>query len=378
MTPGGNPPAGEPLVVADELVKWFTLRRGFADIFKRVPSKAIRAVAGFNLSIYPGESVGLAGESGSGKSVTAEMIARLQPPTSGRIRFRGLDVTGHVTTEVESDFRRTISMVSQDPYDSLNPRMRVGTILTEPLAIHRIGDSSERGERVEAMLERVRLVPASAYINKHPHELSGGERQRVAIGRALMLGPSLLIADEPTTMLDVSVRSGLLNLIRDIRASSSLAILFISHDFSTLSYVCDRLIIMYRGRVVETGPTMAVLSDQLHPYTQALCAAIPVPNPENKRSRVPRVFVESDEKSSAGCPFAPRCPLQEEICWVEMPPLLEHGRGQAVACHVVSRHLEMRPEGAAVAGIPNLGRGTLDFSEENLHRSSIGEKGWDE
>ena len=336
----------EPLIEADRLFKRFAVRRSFMDIFSRVPKSTIRAVEGFDLVIHPGESVGLAGESGSGKSVTAEMIVRLQPPSSGTVRFRGVDVTGRLASKAETEFRRAVSMVFQDPYDSLNPRMKVEAILTEPLAIHKVGTPNERRQRVEAMLDRVRLVPASEYIDKHPHELSGGERQRVAIGRALMLEPALLIADEPTTMLDVSVRSGLLNLIRDIRNESNLSILFISHDFSTLSYVCERIVIMYRGRVVETGPTKAVLSEQKHPYTQALCAAIPIPDPEHKRRRVSSGMLVSDERESKGCPFAPRCPFQDDLCWVEMPPVLIHGEGHAVACHFVSGAIGIKPRPA--------------------------------
>ena len=326
----------EPLIEADHLVKRFAVRRTFVDVFRRVSKSTIRAVEGFDLVIHPGESIGLAGESGSGKSVTAEMIARLQPPSSGTVRFRGVDVTGRLDSKAETEFRRAVSMVFQDPYDSLNPRMKVEAILMEPLAIHKVGTPDERRRRVEAMLNRVRLVPAADYVDKHPHELSGGERQRVAIGRALMLEPALLIADEPTTMLDVSVRSGLLNLIREIRSESNLSILFISHDFSTLSYVCERIVIMYRGHIVETGPTRTVLAEQKHPYTQALCAAIPIPDPEYKRRRVSSGLLVSAERESKGCPFAARCPYQDDLCWVEMPPLVGHGDSHSVACHFVS------------------------------------------
>jgi peptide/nickel transport system ATP-binding protein len=279
--------------------------------------------------------VGLAGESGSGKSVTADLLAKLDTPTAGTICFRGIDITTGLPDHLEGDFRRSVGMVFQDPYDALNPRMRVGTLLSEPLDIQRLESPEERRERVLAMLERVHLVPASAYVAKYPHELSGGERQRVAIGRALMLDPELLIADEPTTMLDVSVRSGLLNLIRQARRESNLAILLISHDFSTLAYVCDRLVIMYLGQILEMGPTSHVLAKRLHPYTQTLCAAIPVADPSTNRKRI-KTALDISVTPVAGCPFEPRCALREPRCREERPPLVELAPGHKVACHVVA------------------------------------------
>jgi peptide/nickel transport system ATP-binding protein len=263
------------------------------------------------------------------------MLAHLDTPTSGTIRFRGVDVTDGFPPGIEEEFRRSVGMVFQDPYDSLNPRMRVEAILSEPLRIRQLGTPGERRDRVERMLERVHLVPAAIYSEKYPHELSGGERQRVAIGRALMLEPDLLIADEPTTMLDVSVRSGLLNLIREMRAESNLAILFISHDFSTLAYVSDRLVIMYLGQILESGPTAEVLSQRLHPYTRTLCAAIPVPDPTRGRERVASSF-EAAGKPDAGCPFEPRCALREPRCRDQLPQLEQMSTGHWVACHVVA------------------------------------------
>lgn len=324
-----------PLLEARGLTKTFAMRRTLAERARGEARSELRAVDGIDIEIRPGESVGLAGESGSGKSVTADMLARLDTPTSGSIKFRGVEITGSFPGRLEEEFRTSVGMVFQDPYDSLNPRMRVKSILSEPLDIHGIGDAAERQEKVDAMLERVHLLPTSTYRDKYPHELSGGERQRVAIGRALMLDPSLLIADEPTTMLDVSVRSGLLNLIRQARADTQLAILFISHDFSTLAYVCDRLVIMYLGQVLESGPTSEVLSRRLHPYTQTLCAAIPVADPTFKRERV-RAKADITAAPLSGCPFEPRCGLSEPRCRDLRPPLVELAPGHNVACHVVA------------------------------------------
>lgn len=323
-----------PIIEARALTKVFPIRRTMAQRVRGEARSDLRAVDGIDIQIKAGESVGLAGESGSGKSVTADMLALLDKPTSGTIRFRGVSVTEPVPDHLESAFRHRVGMVFQDPYDSLNPRMRVKAILAEPLDIHKIGTEESRHERVEAMLERVHLAPVSEYVDKYPHQLSGGERQRVAIGRALMLDPSLLIADEPTTMLDVSVRSGLLNLIRQTRSESNLAVLFISHDFSTLAYVCDRLVIMYLGQVLENGPTVDVLSRRWHPYTQALCAAIPVADPTHRRNRV-QTRGDVTAPPDAGCPFEPRCAMREARCRETRPPLVELASGHSVACHVV-------------------------------------------
>jgi peptide/nickel transport system ATP-binding protein len=333
-----EPRPGAVLTEVEDLTKLFPHRRTFFETLRRAPRRYLRAVDGVSITIRKGESVGLAGESGSGKSVTADLVARLQSPSSGTIRFGGHDVTRSFPPGIEEQFRRSIGMVFQDPYDSLNPRMRVEAILAEPLEIHDVGTRDERRHRVHAMLERVHLSPASEYADKYPHELSGGERQRVAIGRALILDPLLLIADEPTTMLDVSVRSGLLNLIREMRSSGDLALLFISHDFSTLRYVCDRIVIMYLGRVVETGPIAEVLARRLHPYTRALCAAIPIPDPEVRRARV-TTSLETAGAPEQGCPFEPRCPLRIDRCRTEMPPLVEVDAGHAIACHVVTQEL---------------------------------------
>ena len=316
------------------LSKWFPRRRTMAEIVTRANRNYLKAVDDVSIVIRPGEALGLAGESGSGKTVTAEVIAGLQQPTSGNVYFKGESMTGRIPRSRKAGFRRSVSMVFQDPFDSLNPQKRVGKLVAEPLEIHKVGTDAERRRRVAEALERVRLIPADGFISKYPFELSGGERQRVAIARALMLDPQLLIADEPTTMLDVSVRAGILNLIRDLQKSTQMSLLFISHDFTTLSYVCDRIAIMYVGHLVEVGPAHRVMAERFHPYTRALASAIPVADPRVKRARVHLSVDEAGSAVSEGCPFAPRCPERMDVCTSIRPEPLTVERDHWVACHL--------------------------------------------
>lgn len=319
-----------PVIEARELTKVFT---GSKSIFRRNVDD-IRAVTKVSLHVDPGSVLGLAGESGCGKSVTAEMLAKLQEPTSGSISYRGEDIT-HVGGARLSTFRRKVGMVFQSPFDSMNPRWKIADAISEPLRIHKVGDRSERRSAVMEMLERVGLRPAEYYIERYPHELSGGELQRAAVARALILGPDLVIADEPTTMLDVSVRAGILNLLKRMRDEENLAMLFISHDLTTLSYLCDRVAIMYLGRVVEMGPAAGVLGERLHPYTNALAAAVPLEDPDLIRPPVPIIGdLSSASATTQGCAFAPRCPAGGRVCEEEAPELLEVREGHYVACHL--------------------------------------------
>lgn len=314
------------------LRKSYAMGRSLLDVVRRREPDYVNAVNGVDLEIAEGEVLGLAGESGSGKTVTAEMVARLQRPSAGTIEFLGQDITEARGDELR-DFRRKVSMVFQDPYDSLNPRAKVRDIVSEPLRIQKLGDASEREDRVTRQLERVHLSPATYYADSYPHELSGGERQRVSIARALVLDPILLIADEPTTMLDVSVRAGLLNLMKEMTEELSLSMLFITHDFSTLSYLSDRIAIMYAGYVVERGSTRDVLRERLHPYTEALESAIPRVDPDSQRERV-TTSIDTGAPPPHGCPFAPRCPERMDVCDKVMPELLPVCEGHAVACHL--------------------------------------------
>lgn len=327
-----------PLLSVRDLHKRFDRRRGVAQVLKGERRAGIEAVDGVGFDVAPGEVLGLAGESGSGKSVTGELIAALQAPDSGQVVFEGVDVSTH-TRQQRKEFRRRLSMVFQDPYDALNPRLQIRQAVAEPLQVNHMGSGADRTQRVLEMLDRVGLRPADHYARRYPHQLSGGERQRAAIARALITSPRLLIADEPTTMLDVSVRTGLLNLLREMTAGDELAMIFISHDFTTLSYLCDRIVIIYLGRVAEAGPAQAVLTGGLHPYTQLLSSAIPVPDPDAGRTRV-RTTIDVGQPSREACLFAPRCPHRMERCTTVVPDLLEERAGHAVACHLYPSHME--------------------------------------
>jgi peptide/nickel transport system ATP-binding protein len=323
--------SGAPVIEVRELSKVFV---GHKSAFSRKPPQEVRAVNNVSFRIDLGSVLGLAGESGSGKTVTAEMLARIQEPTSGSILFRGDDIS-HVRGAGLTTFRKKVGMVFQSPFDSINPRWKIADAVSEPLRIHKVGDKTERHSAVVEMLERVGLRPADYYLHRFPHELSGGELQRAAIARSLILRPDLVIADEPTTMLDVSVRAGILNLLKRMRDEEKLAMLFISHDLTTLSYLCDRIAIMYLGRVVEIGPAEGVLGERLHPYTNALAAAVPLEDPDLTRPPVPIMGdLTVASVTGGGCPFAPRCPMSGDVCQEEEPTLLEVREGHHVACHL--------------------------------------------
>jgi peptide/nickel transport system ATP-binding protein len=332
----------------DSVVKRFPLGSSVARAFGRSQRELV-AVDEVSFSVGPGESLGIVGESGSGKSVTAEMIVRLEKPTSGRITYGGADVHALTGDDLRS-YRRAVQIVFQNPYDALNPTKRIWRSVAEPLAIHKICPPAEYRDRVTRVLAEVGLAPAVSYLDRYPHELSGGEVQRVAIARALVLDPELIVADEPTSMLDVSVRAGVLNLLRDLRKRRGLSMVFISHDFSTIRYVCDRTAVMQAGEIVEIGPTRDVIDRRRHPYSKALIAALPIPGDGLQRERVILHGRRHDPTSDwPGCRYAGRCPLVEPGCNAVRPRLAEVSPGHSVACHVV----------AAQAGA----------QEEEVHRS---------
>jgi len=295
----------------------------------RAGGALLRAVDGVSFTIAPGETVGLVGESGCGKSTLAKTLLHLVPPTAGRISFEGEDVAALSPTGLRA-YRRQVQMVFQDPFASLNPRQTVGQILTGPLDVHRIGDRASRRGRVAGILDRVGLT-ADARL-RYPHEFSGGQRQRIGIARALVLGPRLVICDEPVSALDLSIQAQILNLLAETKRDLGLAYLFISHDLSVVRYFADRVLVMYLGRIVETGDWRSLWRRPLHPYTKALIGSVPR---QGRRRHVAPLAgdLPSPRNPPTGCRFHPRCAHATERCTREDPALREAGSGQRVACH---------------------------------------------
>ena len=320
---------GRPLLEVEDLVKHFPIRRG---LFSRVSGR-VRAVDGISLTIAPGETLALVGESGSGKTTTGRCILRLLEPTAGHVRFEGADLLALTPREMRR-MRRRIQVIFQDPYSSLNPRMRVGTIVREPFDVHRIGAGrKERDEMVAALFGRVGLDPS--VMRRYPHEFSGGQRQRIGVARALALKPRLIVADEPVSSLDVSVQAQVVNLLIDLQEEFGIAYLFIAHDLAVVERIADRVAVMYLGRIVETAPTKEIFKNPVHPYTKALLQAIPIPDPGRARERSPLSGeLPSPANPPAGCRFHTRCPVVEENCSRVEPPLVEVSPGHWAACHL--------------------------------------------
>lgn len=322
------------LVEVRDLMVHFPIRRGLL----RRQVGAVRAVDNVSFDVYEGETLGLVGESGCGKSTTGLALLKLLNATAGNVRFRGQEVTKLPEQQMRS-MRRHMMMVFQDPYSSLNPRMTVGAIVGEPLGVHQIGSPAEREARVQELLRLVGLNPA--FINRYPHEFSGGQRQRIGLARALATSPAFIVADEPISALDVSIQAQVVNLMSDLKAQLGLTYLMISHDLSMVRYISDRVAVMYLGKIVELGSRDAVFDQPLHPYTRALMSAVPVPNPKLERERR-RIILEGDVPSPAnppaGCRFHPRCAFAKDMCRQEEPLLRalgpSNGAEHRVACHL--------------------------------------------
>ncbi len=325
--------AGEPLLKVENLKKYFPVRRGFLSMLLSKKELYVKAVDGISFSVNEGEIFCLAGESGCGKTTTARLILRLIPPTDGKIFYKGVDITSLKKREIRK-VRQEMQMIFQDPYQSLNPRSRVFDIINEPLEINRKDlDFKEKQNLVFKALEDVRLPPEE-YANKYPHELSGGERQRVAIARALVLNPRLIVADEPVSMLDASIRVGVLNLLLDLRSKYNLTLLYITHDLAQVRYIGNHLAIMYLGKIVEMGSVDDIMEKPMHPYTQALLSNVPIPDPTIKRRKIMiKGEIPDPVNLPPGCRFHPRCPYSQRICSEKEPPLIEVDKNHYVACH---------------------------------------------
>jgi len=333
--------SAELILEVRQLYKFFPMRQSFLNMLLRRKPEVVRAVDGVSFWLEKGEVLALVGESGCGKTTIARLLIGLENATSGEILFKGQGVgVGRQDKKPISlkQLRQRAQVVFQDPYESLNPRATIFDIVAEPLIVHGLArDNQERHRRVTKSLEEAGLRPAEDFLLRYPHELSGGQRQRVVIAGAMVLEPELLLADEPVSMLDVSIRAEILNLLNALRRSRGISILFITHDLGTVGHFADRLAVMYLGRIVEIGPTGEVLKNPQHPYTRALLSVVPVPNPKLRRKMV----ILSGETPNpinlpGGCRFHPRCPVVMETCKLSDPPFVELGNTHQAACLLAS------------------------------------------
>ncbi|HKG35140.1 MAG TPA: dipeptide ABC transporter ATP-binding protein [Solirubrobacterales bacterium] len=336
----------DALLEVRNLVKHFPIKSGI--LFDREVAR-VQAVDDVSLTVNKGETLGLVGESGCGKSTLCRTILQLIEPTSGSVRFEGEEIAG-LSAKRLRPLRRQIQMIFQDPYASLNPRKRIGQIVGDPMSLHGIADGADQRRQVNELLERVGL--SAEHYNRFPHEFSGGQRQRIGIARALALQPKLIVADEPVSALDVSIQAQIINLLDDLQKEFALTYIFVAHDLGVVRHVSDRIAVMYLGKIVETAPSEQLYEAPVHPYTEALLSAVPIPDPRENASRR-HVPVEGDVPSPIdpppACRFHTRCPHATEVCHLEEPPLADYGRGRLAACHHPRNVTPEEVEGATVA-----------------------------
>ncbi|HHX25576.1 MAG TPA: ABC transporter ATP-binding protein [Firmicutes bacterium] len=325
---------GEVILDVENLVKYFPLRRGIGQSLRREPERAVKAVDGVSFNVKKGELFGVVGESGCGKTTMGRTILRLLEPTAGRVTFEDIEVTA-LSVEQLKQLRTRMQIIFQDPYESMNPRLDVHRIIAEPLRIQgMVSNSKDAIPYIEKALEDVEMTPPEEYLYRYPHELSGGQRQRIAVARALVLNPEFIVADEPVSMLDVSIRGEILNLMLNLSRERGVTFLYITHDLATARHICDRIAVMYLGKMVEKGPTDSLVKHPLHPYTRALIGAVFVPDPKRKGfGKVLKGEVPSPVDPPSGCRLHPRCPIAQDICKEVEPELVSADDNHMVACH---------------------------------------------
>lgn len=323
--------ARESLISVTNLKKEYIVNKSFRDIFSK-EHQSVKAIDDISFEIYKNEILGLVGESGSGKTTTGEILVKLQDMTSGDIVIDGHDYNMKTKAEIKR-FRKEVQMIFQDPYETLNPRFTIFETIAEPLKIQGLSNKEQLEAEVVKALETAELRPAEQYMHRYPHELSGGQRQRVAIARAIVVNPTFMVADEPVSMLDVSIRADILNLLKNLRDSMGLTMLYISHDLSTIKYLCDRIIIMYLGKIVELGDVNEVIDNPKHPYTQVLLSSVPIADPDYQRESI-EIDDELPDQINLpkGCRFGPRCPYVKPECLEMDNSLREAGEDRYTAC----------------------------------------------
>lgn len=321
----------KPLLSVKDLQVYFPIKKG---LLSKVVGH-VHAVDGIDFELMPGETLGIVGESGCGKTTAGMAAMNLTPPTGGEVFWKGRSISEMTPAQLRS-LRKKMQLIFQDPYSSLNPRMTVNQILSDPMDIHGIYKNSERKDRLAFLLETVGMSPEQG--KRYPHEFSGGQRQRIGIARALALDPKLIIGDEPVSALDVSIQAQIINLLMDLKKEFDLSLIIISHDLAVVEYICDTIVVMYLGKIVETAPYASLYKDPKHPYTRALLSAIPVPDPLREKSRI---VLEGDVPSPinppAGCRFHTRCPEKMDICTQKTPAMVEFGGQHRAACHLYGR-----------------------------------------